>query len=197
MRYTQAPLHNRVDSARLFFIGIFILGVVDVEVTQFVGRLVRGNHVQVVTQLLLLQVLLGQVLQVALGERGDDRNVQLGLFAGDLDNVAQDTGLAVHFDAVVQELFERGNVQNLVIDWDRAVNGELQGGLLARLLGLLVLRHCKRRFTTTGERCCCIVRRSSTRSLSSPSREENSAASFLVHATYSGGHDSCSTAKLE
>lgn len=45
------------------------LVVDDGEVAQLVRVLVAGDYVEVVSQLLLLQVLLGEVLEVALGER--------------------------------------------------------------------------------------------------------------------------------
>lgn len=56
----------------------------DGEVAQLVRVLVAGDDVEVVSQLLLLQVLLGEVLEVALGERrlschGDTRLNQRGV----------------------------------------------------------------------------------------------------------------------
>lgn len=45
------------------------LVVHDAEVPQLVRVLVAGDHVQVVAKLLLLEVLLGKVLEVPLGER--------------------------------------------------------------------------------------------------------------------------------
>ena len=42
----------------------------DVEVAEFVSGLVGGDHVKVITELLLLEVLLGEVLKVSLGEGG-------------------------------------------------------------------------------------------------------------------------------
>ena len=65
---------------------LFVVISIDVEVPEFVGLLVWGNNVQEVTELLLLQVLLGQVLEVSLGEWQFSSNVDLGLFAGDLKN---------------------------------------------------------------------------------------------------------------
>uniref|UniRef100_K3WA33 Uncharacterized protein n=1 Tax=Globisporangium ultimum (strain ATCC 200006 / CBS 805.95 / DAOM BR144) TaxID=431595 RepID=K3WA33_GLOUD len=125
---------------RLFLIIIGIVTtIVDVEVTKFVGVLVRSNDVKVVTQLLLLQVLLGQVLKVTLREWSNGRNVQFVLFARDLDGVTEHTDLATDLDAVVQELLERGRVKHTVIDWDGAVNGELEHLLLPDLLSLVLL----------------------------------------------------------
>ncbi len=57
----------RRTCARLSFL---LIGVAcaDLEVLQLVGSLGGGNDVQEVSELLLLEVFLGQVLQVALGE---------------------------------------------------------------------------------------------------------------------------------
>lgn len=41
------------------------LCTVDLEVLELEGRFVGGNHVQEITQLLLLQVFLAQILQVS------------------------------------------------------------------------------------------------------------------------------------
>ena len=79
----------------------------DVEVAELVGGLVGRDDVEVVTELLLLEVLLGEVLEVALGERGLGNDVEAVLVAGDDDGVTEDTGLAVDLDAVVEELLER------------------------------------------------------------------------------------------
>lgn len=53
---------------RLLFICLGLV-VDNREVSHLVGVLVAGDHVQVVAELLLLEVLLRQVLEVALGER--------------------------------------------------------------------------------------------------------------------------------
>ncbi len=58
------------------------------------------------------------------------------LLPGDGDHVAQLSRLAVHLDAVVQELLERGGVKDAVLDRDVAVDDILEGLLLGRLLRL-------------------------------------------------------------
>jgi hypothetical protein len=56
-----------------------------------------------------------QVLQVASRELGVRGNDDLALtLLGDLDNVAEGTGATLNLDLVVQELLERGNVEDLV-----------------------------------------------------------------------------------
>ena len=89
---------------------------------------------QEISQLLLLKILLGQVLQVSLGERSLSVDNDLGLISADGHLTSQLTGLAVNLNSVVKELLERGRVQDLILHGSRAVNGELRNGLLARLL---------------------------------------------------------------
>jgi hypothetical protein len=67
-----------------------------------------------------------QVLQVAAGELlvRDDLDLALALL-GDLDDVAEVTGAALDLDAVVQELLESLEIEDLVVDGLRAVDNEL------------------------------------------------------------------------
>ena len=60
---------------------------------------------EVVAELLLLEVLLGEVLEVPLGEGGLGGDVDLGLVAGDGHGIAENANLAVDLDPVVEELF--------------------------------------------------------------------------------------------
>lgn len=106
---------------------------------------------QEITKLGLLQELLGQVLQVALGERKFSSDDDLGLVGGDLNLAAKVAGLAVDLDAVVQELVEGGNIEDLVLNGLPAVNSELGDGTLATLLNWLL---CKMRRQRERERYC-------------------------------------------
>lgn len=91
---------------------------------------------EVITELLLLEVLLGQVLQVSLGEGELGGDADLGLVSGEGDLGAEVSGLAVHLDLVVQELLEAGNIKDGIGHRGAAVNHELgNGGLLGALLG--------------------------------------------------------------
>jgi hypothetical protein len=67
-----------------------------------------------------------QVLQVAARELlvRNDLNLSLALL-GDLDCVAEVTGAALNLDAVVEELLEGLDVEDLVVDGLRAVDDEL------------------------------------------------------------------------
>jgi hypothetical protein len=116
----------------------WLLLVVDSEVAQLVHIRLGSHHAQVVAQRLLLEVLLGQVLQVPLRERQLGCDDQLGALASDGDHLFQVSCLAVDLDAVVQELLEVGWVEHAVSYWDLAVHSEL-GRLGLGLLALLLL----------------------------------------------------------
>lgn len=129
--------HYRSISSTRF---LLVLGITaaDLEVSQFVGVLAVGDNVQEITKLGLLQELLGQVLQVSLRERKLGSDTDLGLVRGDFDLAAKLTGLAVDLDAVMEELVEGIDIENLIINRLRAVDGELGNGLLSGLLNRLL-----------------------------------------------------------
>ena len=85
---------GRAAEAKRQYRLVFVLVAVDGEVPHLVGRLVRGDDVQVVAQLLLLQVLLREVLEVALGEGQLGRDDDLRLVDGQRDRVAEVARLA-------------------------------------------------------------------------------------------------------
>lgn len=84
---------------------------------------------------MLLQVLLGKVLQISLGEWKLGSDVDLGLLAVDLDLGSEVASLAVNLDAVVEVLLESSSIEDLVLNRFTAVNGELGNSLLGGLLG--------------------------------------------------------------
>ncbi len=130
-----------VTSNLLLFLSIV---TTDLEVSQLIGVLVGGNDVQEITKLLLLQVLLGEVLQVSLRERKFSSNVNLGLLAGDLDLGTKVTSLAVDLDAIMKELLEGGSIENLILNRITTINSELGNSLLGRLLGNLLRKRYKK-----------------------------------------------------
>jgi hypothetical protein len=68
-----------------------------------------------------------QVLQVAAGELLVSNNLDLSIaLLGDGDGVAEVTGAALNLDAVVKELLESLDVEDLVVDGLRAVDDELR-----------------------------------------------------------------------
>lgn len=115
-----------ISQIRLLFVSFSFFST-NIEVLDGIRSLVSGNHTQPVTQLMLLQELLGQVLQVTLG-RGDlggaECNRVILTVNGDA-TFSQIVGASIHLDTVAQVLFERVHVKDLVVDRCRAVDGEL------------------------------------------------------------------------
>jgi hypothetical protein len=151
----------------VYLLIILIRLVVDnVEEAELVDTLGGGNDAEPVTELLLLEELLGtttllacapvfplnkeifyaanvQVLQVAARELlvRNDLDLAITLLA-DLNGITKVTSAALDLDAVVQELLESLDVEDLVVDGLRAVDDELLGDLLALLGGGVALLHC-------------------------------------------------------
>merc|ERR1712036_12713 len=99
------------ETTRLFVVLILSIIVGNVEVPELVHPLGGGDDVNVVTELLLLQVLLGQVLQVALREWKLSGHKDLGLLAGELALVAKLASLAVDLDTLHEEPLEAGTLE--------------------------------------------------------------------------------------
>ena len=87
-----------------------------------------------------LEVLLGQILQVALGEGDVSLNGHFFIIAVDLDGFSQVSGLAVDLNPLPEVFGEVGCVEDFILDWFGAVNDEGAGNLLlsALFLGLLL-----------------------------------------------------------
>ena len=82
----------------LFVVLILILGllVVDLEVSQLVGVLGRCHHPQPISQVVLLEVLLGEVLEVPLREGNVGGEADLGLDSLHHQLFAEVVGLATN-----------------------------------------------------------------------------------------------------
>lgn len=63
---------------------------------------------------------------------GNDLDLSIALL-GNLNDIAEVTGAALDLDAVVKELLESLDVEDLVVDGLRAVDDELLGDLLTLL----------------------------------------------------------------
>lgn len=120
-----SPTHHLV-------LGLSLLGLLlvltNVVVAELVGLLVRGNDVQPVTELVLLEELFGQVLEVALGEDGrvsGDENLLAAGVAGNLDGRSELASLAVHLEPVVEKVLKGGRVKDGIADGAAAVNDKL------------------------------------------------------------------------
>lgn len=115
--------------------------MLNVEVTQIVRVLRISDDTNEIAELRLLQELLGQVLEVTLGESGLGNNGELLGIASDADEALEFTSLTgltgnTNLDVVVQELFEGFEGENLVINGLSSVDNELVllGGNLLELL---------------------------------------------------------------
>jgi len=115
---------------------LIIITSSNLVVLQLIRVLRRSNHSQVVTQLLLLEVPLCEVLQLALGEAqvGGTCNGDLSAVASDHNiGLGQISGLSLNFDALIEVLLEGSNVKDLIVNWGGAVEDELDCGFLGRL----------------------------------------------------------------
>merc|ERR1711899_5571 len=120
---------------------LLIVVVVDLEVSQLVAEISDGIHTKPVPQVVLLQVLLGEVLKVALGEGGGGGDGDLVLLPDKGDFLAEVVGFATNLDPLTQVLLEVLAVHDAVLDRVGAVDGELEGQLvlLATSLALQLL----------------------------------------------------------
>ena len=98
----------------------------DVEELQAVLALAGADDTEPVTQLLLLEELLGQVLEVATRELlvSDDLDLAVADVV-DGDVVAEVTGAALDLDALLEEGCERGWVEDAVLGGLGRVDDEL------------------------------------------------------------------------
>ncbi len=144
---------------------LILLGLVvdDVEEAELVNTLGGGDDTEPVTELLLLEELLGtermlvmrsvvmghghatprrwyiQILEVSARELLVSDNLDLALAnLRDLDDVTKVTGAAVNLDLVLEELLESGDVEDLVRRWLGSVDDELLGDLGLLALGVLL-----------------------------------------------------------
>jgi hypothetical protein len=112
---------------------LFLL-VVQVEVTKLVRGLVGSNNTDVITEKLLLQELLGEVLEITLRHVDLGGHVHLVTITVNRDGVTEHTWLTLDLNSVTEELLESIDIENLVLHWSVTVNSEL--GALALLDGL-------------------------------------------------------------
>jgi hypothetical protein len=114
-----------------------VLSLCDVEVLKLVGVLSSGHHTQEITELLLSQILLGEVFEVSLGEGKLSIDVELGLVLVDDDFVTKVASFAVDFDAIVEKLLECRKINDFIFQWLPKVNGELANLSCDSLLSFL------------------------------------------------------------
>jgi hypothetical protein len=135
-------IKSSTDSLLVIVIGLV---VDDVEELELVDTLASGDHAEPVTELHLLEELLGpaqsdeqtdgsrlelrgnsQVLQVSAGQLvvGDDLDLALALLV-DHDGLAKVANTAIDLDLVLEELLEGGGVEDLVAGRLLGVDDEL------------------------------------------------------------------------
>jgi ribosomal RNA-processing protein 12 len=120
-----------MPGATRLFVVLLSLVVDDVVEAELVDTLGGGDDAEPVTELLLLEVLLGEVLQVAAGEGDVGNNLDLAIAGlGDHDVLTEVTNTALDLDAVVEELLEGRDIEDLVASGLRSVDNELLGNLL-------------------------------------------------------------------
>ncbi|GMS97786.1 hypothetical protein PENTCL1PPCAC_19961, partial [Pristionchus entomophagus] len=128
-------------------VGALILILVDVEVSELVSVLGGGDHTEPVTEGVALEVLLGEVLEVSLGEGNLGGENYAGLDDLNLDAADSElAGLASDLDLLAEEVLEVLDVEDLVLHGALALDVELHrlllllealSGLGALHLGLL------------------------------------------------------------
>lgn len=122
-----------------FFYLLFItfISSADREVSHFIRILAGGNNSKVITQLLLLQVSLGQVLELTFGESKISwaGNSQLCAISCD-DNIVgcKSSSLSVNLDLFLKVCLKESNIQDLIVDWLCAVNDEFNNFLSLNLM---------------------------------------------------------------
>ena len=119
-----------VRSLWLKYGSLFVSLLLNVEVPDLVGVLVAGHDIEELPERMLLEVLLGEVLQVSLGEGdagadGDSLGVPSDSHVG-----AQMPCLVVDFDLLPEEVGEGVGAEDLVLHWLAAVDSELEVDLL-------------------------------------------------------------------
>lgn len=83
-----------------------------------------------VPQLVLLQILFGQVLQILTRELGSGDNCNDGAVLLDRDSITQVTSGTIDLNMFNQELSIGSWVENTVLNWRRNIDGESLGNLL-------------------------------------------------------------------
>merc|ERR1712062_786414 len=108
--YISIQLIAKYRSLFVFVFLLFLI-VVDLEVAELIRVLCGSNYAQPISQVVLLQVLLGKILQITLAKRHSRGKDNLVPF--------------------IEVGFEVSAVHDTIFNGVTAVNGELEGGLLS------------------------------------------------------------------
>lgn len=94
-----------LDFYRNYLLSLLFLG--HVEVTELVRILAVSNDSEEIAELLLLEVLLGQVLEITLRHWDVGVNDDSRLLLGDLNGLAEVSSLVINLDSITEVLFLR------------------------------------------------------------------------------------------
>ena len=109
----------------------------DIEVSELILVLIRGHNSQVFFEVLLLKVLLGQILEVSLAEwNGGLENDRAAIFS-DRYGASQVSSFVLDLDLSLQKGLKVIEDDDVVFNWEFAVDGKLQIDLLLLFLALL------------------------------------------------------------
>jgi len=117
----------------LYLLFIDLLTSRNGEVSKLVRILTSSNNTKVIPQLLLLQIPLGQVLELPLGELNVrwSSDSELGTVTNNGNSARGEVGcLSIYLDAVLEVLLEGSYVEYLIVDWGSAVNDEFYRSFL-------------------------------------------------------------------
>lgn len=132
------PILQTIQREHLLFVLLVLSNRVEL---QLVLVLSGGDESDPVSELVLLQVSLGQVLQVLTGELSGGHNNDLGAVLGDGGGLTQVTDNTVDLDVLNQVLDVSLLVEDTVVHWSGGVNNELLSDLSV-LGGLYWLAYC-------------------------------------------------------
>merc|ERR1719509_527419 len=138
MKRTMTTTSN-IKKLLVLVIVLFILLIVDLEVSEFVGVLGVSDNTKPIPEVVLLEVLLGEVLEVPLGEGDVAGELDLGLLPGQAHVLPEVASLASHLDAFMKILLEVSTVHDTVLHGVGAIDGELNLVLFAQLLDAFTL----------------------------------------------------------
>lgn len=120
---------------------LFFFVLLNVEVFEFVGLFVSGHHMEVVSQLLLLQVFLGQVFEVALRKRDRGGHKDLVGVVRNGHFVLKVAKFIFDFNALLEEIWKITGDDHGVIDGLRAVDHKFKGWLFLVIFSLSISDH--------------------------------------------------------
>ena len=104
---------------------------IELEIAELVRVLVGSDDAEVITELLLLHVLLGKVLEVTLAEVDLGLDDDTVLVLRDADGVGEVASLAINLDLLLEEIREIVEHDNIIGDGELAVDDILGDRLLA------------------------------------------------------------------